>query len=762
MGLLDRYLLRQIAPGFFLGTFVFLFALLLNELVRNIELLVTGARAETVGLALLYLVPGLLVVAVPSALLLGILFAMNRLSASAELLVMRAGGVSTPRLLLPVAVASLLAFALAGALMLEVVPRSNQRFVELAGELLDTRLRTEVEPRIFYDELLDGRVLLVGETPPGGGKWERVFLADRERPTDPTIFVAGSGRLLMSTEARVAYLELDRVEVHNASSGDPGRYRIQRADQIRLPLDAETVFGPEDPGPRWSARAMRLPHLVRAWETTEHPVYLIEIHKKFSLPIACLAFGLFGLGLGLRPSAGSARAGAFIGAVLIAFGYYIVLAIGEQLATSGELPPWVAMWAANLLAGAAGTALLLLASRERDPLAALARGLGRAARFLWPRRRSRRKRTARRRRRPGLPTILDRYVAGRFLWFLFLALLGLVAVQAIGRLISVIGEAFDRDIPGLTVARFLVLSTPEFASEMLPLATLAATLITFGVLTRDREVAAFLAGGISRARLALPALGMGLAASFAGLGLQEFVIPRAGPEAEHLSARIHGRLQRTLDPLERQWGLGPAGDIYHYEDFDAANGVLTGLSIFTPTADGGGLAARSFLGSAHWSEADRAWNGIGGWRRDFTGAEQPVETFAGRRLPEISPPAAFLREDVAADLLPYTDLRERIEIIESAGHRAPSLQVDLHGKASIPLASLITVLIGVPFAFLEANRGGKAGAVVALAIGIVYLVATNFFGFLGDAAVLDPPLAAWSPNLFFGLASAFLLFVRRD
>ena len=103
MGLLDRYILRLIAPGIFLGTGVFLFTLLLNELVRNVQLLVTqGANPTTVGLALALLVPGLLAVAVPSALLLGILLALHRLTAGRELIAMRAGGVSPGRLLLPI------------------------------------------------------------------------------------------------------------------------------------------------------------------------------------------------------------------------------------------------------------------------------------------------------------------------------------------------------------------------------------------------------------------------------------------------------------------------------------------------------------------------------------------------------------------------------------------------------------------------------------------------------------------------------------
>lgn len=756
MGLLDRYLLRRIAPGIVLGTAVFLFALLLNELVRNLQILVTrGANPATVGLALANLVPGLLVVAVPSALLLGILLALHRLTSGHELIAMRAGGVAPGRLLLPVAAVSAAVFLLSGVLMLEVVPRSNQRFVELSQELLDSRLRTAVRPRIFYDELLDGKVLLVGEISPGEGGWRQVFLADTARSREPTIFVAERGRLATVPEDRIAFLELTGVEAHNADLDDPGRYRIQRAHEIRLPLDPTSVFGPERTSPRQSARAMLLSELIGVYRFTRAPVYLVEIHKKFALPFACLAFGLLGLGLGLRPAAGPARAGAFAIAVLVVFGYYIPFTFGEQLAVDGELPAWLAMWGANLLAVGAGVLLLVLASKERDPLAAASRWLARARRLV-PRVPRFRRRAARRLRLPGLPTLLDRYVAGWFVRFFAIALAALVVVQTIGRLTAVIGDAFDHEAPVPLLARYLGLSLPDFVVQMLPLATLAATLVTFGVLSRHSEVTAFLAGGVSRARLTAPALAAGLAAAAAGMGIQETLLPVAAPRSEDLGARIRGRPVRTLNPLERHWGVGPEGQIYHYEEFDEDNAVLAGLSVFRFAEDGASLAARRYAASAHWSEADRTWTGIGGWRREFSANGAP-QSFARREFPEVAAPDSFLREDLAPDHLPWRELRERIHRVEAAGHRAPELRVDLHTKASLPFAALVTVLIGVPFAFRRTNRGAVAGAAAAIGIGIVYLISSRFFGFLGDADLLDPVLAAWSPNLLFALASIFLL-----
>lgn len=758
MGLLDRYLLRLLTPGLFLGVFVFLFALLLNELVRNLQLLVTqGASPAIVGQALALLVPGLLVVAVPSALLLGILLALNRLAAGSELIAMRAGGVSPWRLLRPIALASVAATAFSAFLMIGVVPETNRRFVDLRDELLDARLTTEIRPRIFYDELLDGRVLLVGELPATGEDWERVFLADTDRADDPTLFLARRGRLVTAPEDRVAFLELEDVEVHNARLSDPGRYRIQRAAEIRLPLDPEDFFGRETVGRRQDARAMTLSALADAYARTLAPLYRVEIHKKFALPAACLVLGLIGLGLGLRPQAGAARSGAFAVAVLVVIAYHVPLSFGEELAASGEMSPWLSMWGPNLIALALAGTLLVLASRELDPLAPAFRTVGRLRDGVGAHLRRRRARHARRRRvGRGRPLLLDRYVGRQFSRYFAVALAALVSAQLIGRLTAVLADAFDNGVPLPDVIRYLGLSVPEFTTEMLPLAALAATLITYGVLGRQREITAFLAGGVSRARLAVPALLVGFAASGAGVAIHEFAIPLSGPAADDLGSRIRGTPLRRLDPLERHWGLADGGTIFHYEAFEAGHAVVSGLSVFRLGSDGASLAGRTWAASAHWSPEEGEWTGIGGFRRDS--ASSRSSAFAVAPIPGLPPPERLLSEEQIPDHLRYRELEERIRFVEAAGHETTELRVDLHTRASLPLAALVTVLIGVPFAFRPGNRGNAASAGIALAIGLVYLLAAPFFEFLGDARLLDPALAAWSPNLFFSLASAYLLF----
>jgi lipopolysaccharide export system permease protein len=75
----------------------------------------------------------------------------------------------------------------------------------------------------------------------------------------------------------------------------------------------------------------------------------IEIHKKFALPVACVVFVLIGAPIGMRVKRGG-PAVAFVSIGFFLF-YYLCLVGGEELAKRLLLPPWLAMWLANIVLG---------------------------------------------------------------------------------------------------------------------------------------------------------------------------------------------------------------------------------------------------------------------------------------------------------------------------------------------------------------------------------------------------------------------------
>ena len=91
--------------------------------------------------------------------------------------------------------------------------------------------------------------------------------------------------------------------------------------------------------------------------------YLVEIHKKFTLSMACISFVLIGIALALRFPRGGI--GLVIGASLVIFAlFYVSLTAGEQLADRAIVSPEVAMWFPKLIVLAAGTLGLIRVNRE--------------------------------------------------------------------------------------------------------------------------------------------------------------------------------------------------------------------------------------------------------------------------------------------------------------------------------------------------------------------------------------------------------------
>ena len=89
----------------------------------------------------------------------------------------------------------------------------------------------------------------------------------------------------------------------------------------------------------------------------------VELHKKFAISVACTIFVLVGAPIALRFPRGGV--GLVIGVSLVIFGiYYIGLIAGEALADKNYLPPFLAMWAANILLFLVGVALLARMGRE--------------------------------------------------------------------------------------------------------------------------------------------------------------------------------------------------------------------------------------------------------------------------------------------------------------------------------------------------------------------------------------------------------------
>ena len=90
----------------------------------------------------------------------------------------------------------------------------------------------------------------------------------------------------------------------------------------------------------------------------------MEYHLKFSLPFACVVFGVLAVPLAIQSKSAKRSFGIVLGLFFFLI-YYILLSAGWVLGEAGVCPPVVGMWGPNVVIGAVGLYLLISSAKER-------------------------------------------------------------------------------------------------------------------------------------------------------------------------------------------------------------------------------------------------------------------------------------------------------------------------------------------------------------------------------------------------------------
>ncbi len=759
MRILDRYIIRQALWPALLGLMVFTFLLIIPTVLKSMEDLVAkGVPAPVIGQLMLTLLPSALGLAIPMALLLGLLVGFGRLSADREWVALQACGVSLARLLWPVGILATGAGAATLYVLLAALPQANQAFREIMFRILSERAEGEVRPRVFFDAF-PGATLYVRELPPSGG-WRDVFLATGGQGQPEAVHVAKRGRVLIDRVKRRVEIILEEGVTHTV--GEANNYRPSSWAQTILSVDPETIF--PRAGPAKGEREMSIAELRgriadRASRGESTIGARVEIQKKFSIPAACLVLSLFGLALGASHRR-EGKLSSFVIGVVVIYGYYALLENSSNLAKGGYLPPWIAAWLPNLAFGLAGVALFL---RRR---AAIERTRIRPGWWVALMNRSRRSAAASAPRRatsllrvPGL-SLLDRYVVAGYARVFVLCVAALVGLFHVSTFIDLSDEVLRGDATWTQLFWHLWFATPQALYYVLPMSVLLATLVTIGLLTRNSELVVMKACGISLYRVSLPLfLAAGLVAGAEGW-MQETLLGPANYRAEAIRHVIRGGSPETFDVLRRRWVAARNGEIYHFGYFDPRSQTLVDLDTYQMDYAKGTLASRSHATRASFRVDRGAWIAGDGWKRSFSAQSVTLSPLKDELI-NIEAPAYFSAQAPDPDFMNYRELSEHIARLERGGFDMIRQRVALERKLAFPLATLIMALIGIPFATTTGNRGAMYGIGVGLVLAFGYWGALSVFGAMGAATLMTPVFAAWAPNLLFSSAAAYLLLTVR-
>jgi len=779
--LLGRYIFREVVSSAVLGTALATFVVFLQKLDHLFKVLVgSNADPRTVLALFLWALPPVLPLTIPFGVLVGILIGLGRLASDGEIIAMRAAGVSSRKVILPVLLFAGLGLGVAGLSSLRLAPLAMRQSTEIMRAIEATKISADIEPRVF-DENFPNHILYVGEVKPGDAGqagWSPVFLADVTSPDQrssgmkakadgPMITVARQAIAVSDPKNNRIQLSLTGVATHEMGKDGVSNDSSSKASQQVLDAKPPNLES-------FSSYSMNTRELLR-YRGPDRVEMSIELHRRFAFPVACLVLAIVGIPLGITTRKGGKSAG-YVNAIFLAFFcYYGAWIWLTKMARTQLLPIPVAAWLPNVVLGIMGVVFMARMERpgDRDMMDAVKRWFSGV--------------TARLRRKddatadsgrwtpwklPLLPQILDMYMLTNFLFYLVLVAAGLVSLILMYNFFELMANAF-KNSTFTTLLTYLLFLTPQLIYDTLPLSALVAVLANFGVLSKNNEITAFKACGVSLYRLALPVVIGSILCSGALFAFDYSYLPKANQQQERLRDEIQGRAKKTYRQADHTWIMGQnkAGQpsrIYYYTFFDTAAVQMNGVSVFE--LDPGSFALRREISAARarWSPSLRggSWVFEDGWSCSYKGLGcDAYNSFQGQTqtFPELTEgPNYFVTEAVQDKQKNFLELDGYVKELKQRGYNATKFQVQYYRKFAMPLAALVLAMIAVPFGFMVGSRGAMTGIGVSLVIAIAYRGTEPLFASIGNAGLLDPAVAAWAPDVIFALVGLYFLLRMRS
>jgi len=777
MRILDRYIVREVFRHAALGLIVFTFVFFVPQLIRLMELFVRHSGSGTQILRLfLCIFPAVFTFTIPMAVLIGVLLGLGRMSADSEIIALTALGIGRRRILLPVGVMAVGGLLVSLAMTLWLSPLALRTFRATEATLIASQISFQVQPRVF-DERFPQLILYISDVAASGTQWHGVFLADTGGEGGSRLTLAERAIVIPEPSQGKLELHLQGGSTHEFFRDRPDRYSVTAFGQTDWPIDVNNLI---------PAKQRQLSNPERSFSSLLHddgPAWRearVELHRRFAFPFACIVFALVAVPLGAQPRRGGRAAGSLIAVAMIA-GYYLLFVTGAGMARQGTVAPVVGIWIANVILAAFGIALLPRMEQFRGE-----------SRWLHPTspirtrlrllRRKARARTAALRRLNGstlttsrlngeaqqsasnlsgssFPRLLDLYILRRFAAYFSIVMGVFVFLFETFTFFELLDDIARHRVAFLTVINYFRYLTPYLIYNLAPLGALVAVLVTLGIMSKNNEIVAIKANGISIHRLIVPLLGAGMVLAGAMLLVDETYLPYANQRQDALRNQIKGRPPQTYSHPQR-WIFGENSKIYNYDLFSPLQNLFGGLSVVEIDPATFDVRRRIFATRAQWSPSQKNWLLESGWVRDFSGGTiTRFDQFSVQSFPELTePPEYFNREVRQAFQMDWSELNRYIAGLRRAGFDVANLTVQWHVKIAYPLIAPISMLLAIPFAFLVGARGAIGGVTLGVAIGIGYWSIARLMEAMGGVGQLPPFLAAWSPDLIFFFIGLYFFF----
>ncbi|PKL83283.1 MAG: YjgP/YjgQ family permease [Ignavibacteriae bacterium HGW-Ignavibacteriae-3] len=423
-----KYILKNHLIPFLFSVFILLSVFILQYMVKMADRLVgKGLSAWIIVQLVTYSLAWMVVLVVPMAVLIASLMAFGSMSQNNEIAILKATGVSLYRMMVPPLFASVFIALFLVHFNNNIYPDANHALRILLEDISRKKPTLSLVPGVFSQEVPNYSIL-VREIDQNTNQLKQITIYDYSRLPKVNIVTASTGKIYFSPNQKKLMMDLYSGEIHESDNTEKKSYRKLRFIRHKIAMPAEQfAFEQSASGGQRGDRELGAYQLKKIADSLEiiqtryfkdynsrirsllkhnySPLdnnngagkfvylraqqkirndqasmndillridfndrdidrYWVEIHKKYSLPFACIIFVLIGAPLGTMMRKGGF--GMAAGMSLIFFlVYWAFLIGGEKLADRGLLSPMTGIWSANLFLGLLGIYLMIKSAREK-------------------------------------------------------------------------------------------------------------------------------------------------------------------------------------------------------------------------------------------------------------------------------------------------------------------------------------------------------------------------------------------------------------
>ena len=287
--IIDRYIFRTIFAGFLLILVNLTLVIWITQILRQVDLITNQGQTILVFLRITgLLVPILMLVIAPIAIVIAVSYALNKLNGDSELVVMNAAGISPRRAFRPVFISCLIVAAFVAYLSAYLAPWLQRQMARDLAQVRTDVVSTIVRPGAFVT-VENGLIFHIREKH-ADNEFLGVFIDDTRDPEEHNTIVAEYGRIVQKDGSAYMMMQDGNVERRRAKERDPtivvfDRYafdltKLAPAPMVNIGLKEKYLWelafpDPDDPVMKASPAQFR-----------------VEFHNRIFEPLYPLAFGV--------------------------------------------------------------------------------------------------------------------------------------------------------------------------------------------------------------------------------------------------------------------------------------------------------------------------------------------------------------------------------------------------------------------------------------------------------------------------------------